>query len=109
MCTGHHADQIEYEFGDGRSLDVKIRYSKESQPLGQRYLQAAEDFLVINGDSFLQIDFRELIRSHRERGGLVNMALVRVPNVQRYGTVHVDADSRITGFAERPGLMPLGS
>ena len=99
MCTGHLADQIEEEFGDGHKWDVAIEYSKESRPLGtagavkfaERYLRQASDFLVMNGDSFLEIDFRQLIRFHREHGGLVSMAVRRVPDAARYGTVQLDA------------------
>src|SRR5580704_13733927 len=34
MCTGHLAEQIEAEFGDGRKWGVTIDYSKEPCPLG---------------------------------------------------------------------------
>jgi NDP-sugar pyrophosphorylase family protein len=121
MCTGHLADQIENEFGDGRGLDVEIKYSKELHPLGtggavklaQHYLQDAADFLVMNGDSFLEADFGQLVRFHREHGGFVSMAVLRVPNAERYGTVQVDAAGRVTGFAEKtgsdaPGLVNAG-
>ncbi len=70
MCTGYLADQIEAEFGDGRDLGVAIEYSKETQPLGtagavklaQPHLQSVSEFLVMNGDSFLEIDFSQLVR-----------------------------------------------
>ena len=121
MCTGYLADQIESEFGEGRAGDVVIEYSKEPHPLGtagavklaQRYLQDAPDFLVMNGDSFLEIDFRQLIQFHRAHGGLVSMAVLRVQNATRYGTVKVDAGGRVVGFAEKtggdsPGLINAG-
>src|SRR5271154_3246957 len=61
LCTGYLADQIEREFGDGKSLGVAIEYSKEPHALGtggalkfaERFLQGVSDFLVMNGDSFL--------------------------------------------------------
>jgi D-glycero-alpha-D-manno-heptose 1-phosphate guanylyltransferase len=121
MCTGHLADQIENEFGDGHDLDVEIEYSKELQALGtagavklaQHYLQDASDFVVMNGDSFLEIDFWRLIGFHREQGGLVSIAVVPVQNAHRYGTVQVDTASRVIGFAEKtgsdaPGLVNAG-
>ena len=43
----------------------------------------------MNGDSFLELDFRELIRFHREHGGLITMAVRRVPDAARYGTVQL--------------------
>src|SRR5260370_9568609 len=34
MCTGHLADQIEEEFGDGHKWYVAISFSRELRPLG---------------------------------------------------------------------------
>src|ERR1700690_3862179 len=73
MCTGYLADQIERKFGDGRMWDVSIEYSKEDMPRGpggalklaQRYLQDVPEFLVLNGDSFLEVDFQGLMAFHR--------------------------------------------
>jgi D-glycero-alpha-D-manno-heptose 1-phosphate guanylyltransferase len=112
MCTGYLADQIESKFGDGRIWDVSIEYSKEEVPLGtggavklaQRYLRDVPEFLVLNGDSFLEIDFQSLMAFHRGRdGAIATMAVLRVENASRYGTVHVDAGCRITEFAEKTG------
>jgi len=109
MCTGYLAEQIESEFGSGHALDVTIEYSKELYPLGtagavklaKPYLNDASAFLVLNGDSFLEIDFRQLIRFHHEHGGLASIAVSRVKNASRYGTVQVDADMRVMGFFEK--------
>ncbi len=111
MCTGHLADQVENEFGDGHQWDVVIDYSKESRPLGtagavklaEGYLTQASDFLVMNGDSFLELDFGELIRFHREHGGLISMAVRRVSDAARYGTVQLGANNRVAGFREKMG------
>jgi NDP-sugar pyrophosphorylase family protein len=111
MCTGHLAGQIEDEFGDGSKWGVAIEHSRESQPLGtagavklaEHYLQSASEFLVMNGDSFLELDFREFLRFHREHGGLISMAVRRVPDSARYGTVQTDAQHRVVGFTEKTG------
>jgi len=121
MCSGYLADQIESTFGDGRAWDVAIEYSREQQPLGtagalklaQRHLQKADEFLVMNGDSFLEIDFNQLVRFHRERNGLASMAVVPVADTGRYGTVRVDPAGRVVGFTEKtgahgPGLINAG-
>jgi D-glycero-alpha-D-manno-heptose 1-phosphate guanylyltransferase len=109
MCTCHLAEQIESEFGDGRELDMEIRYSKEAHPLGtagalkfaQRLLNNNHPFLVMNGDSFLEIDFSQLISFHGEHSGLVSMAVTRVQNARRYGTVQVHRSGRVIGLAEK--------
>jgi NDP-sugar pyrophosphorylase family protein len=117
MCTGYLAEQIESQFGDGRKWDVSIQYSKEEMPLGtagavklaQRYLQDSSEFLVLNGDSFLEIDFQGLVAFHRRHeGAMASMAVLRVGNASRYGTVDMDGTGRITGFAEKTGRESPG-
>lgn len=111
MCTGYLADQVENEFGDGRGLDIEISYSKELEPLGtagaaklaQSYLGNVSQFLVMNGDSFLEIDLRHFIQFHRDRNALVSMAVVRVEDSSRYGTVQVDSNQKVIGFLEKAG------
>jgi NDP-sugar pyrophosphorylase family protein len=116
MCSGYLADQIEEEFGDGRKFDVSIEYSKETCPLGtagavklaERRLQKASDFLVMNGDSFVELDFDRFIHFHREHGCLASIAVRKVENAARYGTVHVDPGGRIIGFIEKSGAAIPG-
>ena len=121
MCTGYLADQIESEFGKGSDLGVTIEYSKEPNPLGtggalkfaERFLQGVSDFLVMNGDSFLELDLNRLIQFHRTHGGLATMAVVSVENAGRYGTVHLDSGNKVTAFCEKagsdsPGLINAG-
>lgn len=111
MCTGYLADQIENEFGDGHALDVTIEYSKEEQPLGtagairlaQHLLRDVPEFVVMNGDSFLEVDFRNLLDFHRDHQAVATIAVRRVGNARRYGTVHIDANGRVIGFAEKTG------
>jgi len=121
MCSGYLAGQIENKFGDGSAWDLTIEYSREEKPLGtagalklaRPHLGEVADFLVMNGDSFLETDFGRLLWFHRERRGLASMAVVSVQNAGRYGTVHVEASSRVIGFMEKtgadaPGLINAG-
>ena len=121
MCTGYLAEQIESHFGDGRAWDVMIEYSREPEALGtagaikraEKYLQGFPDFVVMNGDSFLETDFNELVRFHRGHKGLVSIAVWRAQNAARYGIVKVDVHNRVNSFAEKsgnesPGLINAG-
>jgi len=116
MCTGHLSDQIERRFGDGRKWNLTIHYSAETRPLGtagaiklaEHLLKDAEDFLVLNGDSFLEMDFHQLIRFHHEHGAVVSMAIRSVPNAARYGSVRTDKLNRIIAFAEKRGIAEPG-
>jgi NDP-sugar pyrophosphorylase family protein len=116
MCSGHLAEQIEEEFGDGSKLDVEIRYSKESSPLGtggalkfaECLLADAPEFILMNGDSFLEMDFSRFWQFHDTHAGIMSMAVRKVPNVARYGTVQVDANNRVIDFLEKTGKQESG-
>ena len=62
---------IEKELGDGRTLDMRISYSRESILLGtggglkqaEAFFQG-EAFLVLNGDTLFELDLENLIRFH---------------------------------------------
>jgi len=116
MCTGYLAEQIEGVFGDGGHLGAKIEYSREVVPLGtagalklaQHHVQHESNFLVLNGDSFVEVDFSKLIACHRKRGCLATMAAVPVPDASRYGAVRLGANSRVLGFTEKTGKNTPG-
>lgn len=121
MCTGYLSDQIEKEFGDGSGWGMTVEYSQEHQLLGtagalklaKDRLLDVENFIVMNGDSFLEADLNELLCFHRERHGIASVAALRVPNAARYGTMRADESGEIVAFMEktgddRPGLINGG-
>lgn len=111
MCTGYLGDLIEAEFGDGTSRDVVIEYSRELSPMGtggaikqaQALLRGTEQFLVMNGDSFIEVDLNRLIEFHHSHGGVASLAVSHVDNAARFGTVQMDGAKRVTGFLEKTG------
>jgi len=116
MSTGYLAEQIEATFGDGHGWEVDIQYARESEPLGtagavkfaSSLLEKVSDFVIVNGDSFTELDMNAFIRFHRQHGGVVTMAVCKVPDAARYGTVKFDATKRITGFNEKTGKQGPG-
>ncbi len=66
LLTGYLGQIVEDHFGDGGRLGLSIRYSRETTPLGTGgALRLAakllyEQFLVIYGDSYLPIDYRDV-------------------------------------------------
>lgn len=109
MCTGHLAEQIEDYFGDGTRWDVEIRYSTEKTALGTAgalglaasHLRGSSDFLVLNGDSFLDMDFNRFLEHHRRCGGIATIAVRQVPDASRYGAVEMDSSHKLIRFAEK--------
>jgi NDP-sugar pyrophosphorylase family protein len=108
LCDGNKADLIESYFGRGDRWGVHLTYSYETAFLGTGgAVKLAEDFvrgdefIVLNGDSFFDVDLCELMRFHHEIGAAATLALAHVDNAQRYGAVHLDDEQHIVGFAEK--------
>ena len=70
-------------FGDGTSLGLDIQYSVEESPLGTagsvRLASDALDdtFLVISGDALCDIDLRQIVDFHKEKGAAVTIGSSR--------------------------------
>lgn len=67
ICIGYLGEQVKDFFGSGDNLGVNIRYSEESEKLlgtGGALKQARDIldscFLVLNGDTYLPIDYHEV-------------------------------------------------
>jgi len=108
LCTGYLGSEIKEYFGDGRKWAVTIRYSEETAPLGTggairlaENLVKGDAFLVMNGDSFLDIALDELIEYHYHKRALATLALVEAKNAGAYGVVEIDEEDRIINFIEK--------
>ncbi len=95
LCTGYLADQVLQGFGNCFA-GIDLSYSQEDEPLGTggaARLAAerveAEDYLVVNGDSFVAVDYSAMTGSYRAAGRLPLMALVEVADAARYGRVEL--------------------
>lgn len=114
LCTGHLADQVEAALGD-RQGPLRLSYSVESEPLGTGgalsqalRLTSGPELLVLNGDSFLDVDLAALVAVHRAQGAEATLALAQVPEVAAYGQVARDAEGRVVAFEEKGGATGPG-
>lgn len=98
---------------------MRILYSVEESPRGTggAICDAAKmfsdgDFFVINGDTYVEIDYQEIAYSHKASGADISVALGRVSDTSRYGRVAVDTEGFISGFTEKgvagSGLINIG-
>lgn len=106
LSVGHLHQVIRDHFGDS-FRGMALEYSIEETPLGtggaiRRTLALAREdaVLVLNGDTFLDADYAAMVRFHRAEGAVMTMAVVRQPDIARYGGVVVQ-DGRIAGFEEK--------
>ena len=98
----HYADQIEAALGRGDQLGLAITYSPEPILLGtggpllplRGYFQNAP-FLILNGDTIMDLDLAAMMASHREHGSLVTMALGETAAADDYSQIEIDSSGRI--------------
>jgi NDP-sugar pyrophosphorylase family protein len=107
-CEGHLGQLIRDHVGDGASWGLSVRYVDEGDHLlgtagalrlayDERAL--AEDFLVLYGDSWLQVDPARVLRAARERREPALMTVFR--NDGRWdGSNVVLEDTRVARYAK---------
>lgn len=112
LLTGYRADQVRETLGE-RHAQMRLRYSTEPEPLGTggalRHAQerfSSPQVLVVNGDSFIDVDLALFHDFHHWLAADVSMVLAWVSDVSRFGKVDVAADGRILGFREKHGGGP---
>jgi len=93
-----------------KGLRIKFSYDPPRMPLGtagpvklaEKLIGEKEAFLVLNGDIFADLSYRELAESHAKKKALATIALCQVEDPSRYGVAEVAKDELITRFVEKP-------
>jgi len=100
LCVGHLADMVKDYFGDGRWLGVRIRYSEEEGHLlgTAGAIKNAEpllgdSFFLMYGDSYLMIDYHEIMRYFRRFDRLGLMVVWK--NVDRFERSNVMVEGNL--------------
>jgi histidinol-phosphate phosphatase family protein len=104
----YRADLIEQHFGDGTRWGVRIRHVVEREPLGTAGAVLAgldllaERFVVLYGDTMVNVDLDRLWRAHEKSGA--NATLLLHPNDHPLDSdlVEVNAQDQVTAFHNRP-------
>jgi NDP-sugar pyrophosphorylase family protein len=119
LCVGHLGDVVRSHFGDGRGVGLEIGYS-EDVDLGTGGavrkalpLTRSDPVLVLNGDSYCEVDLAAFLEWHRARGAEGSLLLSQVQDTGRFGAVRTDPDGCILSFEEKadsaaPGWINAG-
>ena len=107
LSTGYKSEIIEDYFGQGDE-GLSINYCKEDDPLGTGgaikaaiSLTESDLVLILNGDTFFNIDVESLVAFHYKQEADISIAMRYVENEDRYGAMHVNLNGRVTKFAEK--------
>jgi len=107
LCTGYRGEMVESCLGKSYR-NLTLTYSHEPVALGTAGalrlalpLFNTQQVLVLNGDSYCEIDLAQLISSHMEGKALITIAVTAVADTGRYGTVLLDDRGHIVSFREK--------
>lgn len=110
LSVGYKSEKIESYFHHFFH-SLNIHYIKENEPLGTGGAIAyalnqikAENVLVINGDTFLNLNIPQFLQSHQHA---LTLALKCVKQSNRYGFVE-EKNNCIVGFAEKSDELKDG-
>ena len=113
MLLLYRPEKISGHFKEGKKLGLELTYSVANQDYGTagavRTLSGElnSTFLVVSGDLVTDIDLREAVAFHREKGGIATMVLARVQNPLPFGIVILDENQQVRQFVEKPGADEL--
>jgi mannose-1-phosphate guanylyltransferase len=115
LAVKYMAEAFMQRYGKSKH-GIKISYSLEKKPMctggaikyAEKLIGHEEPFLVLNGDIFTTIDYTALINKHKQNKAIATIALYKVADPSRYGTVKLTNQNMITQFIEKapPGKAP---
>ena len=106
ILGGPFTDAYRAQLGDGMGFGLRLTYVPEPTPAdtaGALIYAAphlAGEFLLLNGDSFFDLNLLDFMTRTPAPGWLACLALREVPDVARYGAVALVGDC-ITRFGEK--------
>lgn len=109
LLVGFGAGHVRSALGNDYA-GMRLTHSAETGPLGtggalRLALPAipCETVLLLNGDSYCDVDLKSFYTSTNVRPGAVGMVLADVPDAARYGRVEVTPSGDVVQFLEKTG------
>jgi D-glycero-alpha-D-manno-heptose 1-phosphate guanylyltransferase len=108
LSVGYLKEKIINYFGN-YYLEININYAIEDSALGTggaiinslEHVNKNEPIIILNGDSFLKIDYKKLLKFHSDKKSDFTMVLRNMEDCSRYGKVVFDEQKIITEFKEK--------
>lgn len=110
LLTGYLGEHVEAHFGDGADSGVAITYVREPEPRGTAgAIRDARDvlgdtFLVLNGDTYLDCDYKQLHERLLDVGAEAIMAVYGNPDRVAPNNVRVTAGGRVAEYSKAADL-----
>jgi len=108
LLVHHRHEKISEYFGDGSSFGVKLSYVIEVEPRGtagalrDALSMLADRFLLLYGDTFLDVDLRKFWKAHEESGAVGTLFLHPNDHPQDSDLVDIDETGLVRSILPYP-------
>lgn len=107
LSVGYLHEHIQSYFGD-KFNGINLHYIIETEPLGTggAILNASQqipeqEIIILNGDTLATTNLSKFIDFASQHTSKLFLAVAKVNDASRYGTVNINENNQITGFAEK--------
>jgi len=107
LSLGHLSDQV-IAYIESNEWTLKVDFVIEEEPLGtggaiMNALDELEEdeFFIMNGDTLFNVDLFDYSNWHQEKGSKLSLALKPMRQFDRYGSVQLGENNKITAFLEK--------
>jgi len=107
LCVGYLGEKIENYFSDGKKWGMNIKYSFEKEALGTGgAVKNAEnllenEFLLLNGDTFLNIDYQNLISYFYAKQKLGTMVIFKNQPKSALNNVEINSKNEVINYNKK--------
>lgn len=106
LAVGYKKEIIKNHFQE-RYKNIEIIYSDEDIPLGTGgaikkalTLSKTEDIFIVNGDTFFDVNLKEMYKFHKENNSNLTLAIKEMERFNRYGSLALEGN-KIVKFEEK--------
>jgi len=107
LGLGFKAETLEEHYSE-HPFQFELAFSKEEELLGTggaikhacTKIQS-DPFLVLNGDSYCEVDFEALIEFHKSKEAALSIVVSKVKDGRDFGGIRLDKSNRIAEFKEK--------
>jgi NDP-sugar pyrophosphorylase family protein len=109
LAIGHLGQLIQALVGDGSQWGLSVDYAIEDEPLGtigpvrQVLDRLPSEFLVMNGDILTDLDYSQLLETHRRGDAPITVATYEREVQIDFGVLETE-DRAVVAFTEKPIL-----
>ncbi|MEM1587587.1 MAG: NDP-sugar synthase [Candidatus Bathyarchaeia archaeon] len=79
------------DYGSADSVRINLEYYDVNDPM-----------FAVQGDNIFDLDLKQLLEFHEEKGGIATICLKEVSDIEGYGIVDIDENMQIKKFIEKP-------